>query len=170
MARVGAPVGRAGNGRVTLRLDGNERRIIATLTAELRAALEDPTAVGPDGSLARLFPPAFPDDPDAEAEYAGLVRADLVDGRREQLATVEATLEATDLDDTQAAAWLGVLNDLRLALGTSLGVDQDDDGAMPDADDPDAMRLAVFAYLGWLVGAFVDVLEDALPEVPGEVG
>ena len=31
------------------------------------------------------------------------------------------------------------------------------------------MREAVFAYLGWLVAAFVDALADALPRVPDEV-
>ena len=38
-----------------------------------------------------------------------------------------------------------------------------------DPDDPDAMREAVFAYLGWLVAAFVDALADSLPRVPDEV-
>ena len=41
--------------------------------------------------------------------------------------------------------------------------------AAPDPEDPDGIREAVFAYLGWLVAAFVDALADALPRVPDEV-
>ena len=169
MTELGPPVRRAGPGRLVLRLDPHERRILASLVAELRGELEDPESAVPAGALARLYPPAFPDDPDAEAAYADLVLADLVDTRRDRVAVVEATLDAEDLDDAQAAAWLGTLNDLRLVLGSSLGIEDGDEPTTRDPDDPDAMREAVFAYLGWLVAAFVDALADALPRVPDEV-
>ena len=85
------------------------------------------------------------------------------------MAIVAATLDAVELDDAQAAAWMGVLNDLRLVLGSQLRIGDEDVAMAPDPDDPDAMREAVFAYLGWLVAAFVDALADALPRVPDEV-
>jgi hypothetical protein len=165
----GPPVRRAGPGRLVLRLDPQERRILASLVAELRAELEDPDAAAPGGALERLYPPAFPDDPDAEAAFSDLVLADLVDTRRDRVAIVSASIDATELDDAQAAAWMGTLNDLRLVLGTSLGVNDAGEPGLLDADEPDAMREAVFAYLGWLVAAFVDALTDALPRVPDEV-
>ncbi len=169
MTELGPPVRRAGPGRLVLRLDPHERRILASLVAELKAELEDPASAPAGGSLARLYPPAFPDDPEAEAAYADLVLADLVDTRRDRVAIVAATLDAQDLDDAQAAAWLGTLNDLRLVMGSGLGIEAGDDARIPDPDDPDAMREAVFAYLGWLVAAFVDVLANSLPWVPDEV-
>ena len=173
MAELGLPVRRAGPGRLVLRLEPNERRILSSLVDELRAEHEHPGSGAPGGPLARLYPPAFPDDPEAEASYADLVHADLVDTRRDRVAVVVKTLDARELDDAQAAAWLGTLNDLRLVLGSSLGVEDDgDDAGTPDPadpDNPDAMREAVFAYLGWLVAAFVDALTDALPRVPDEV-
>ncbi len=169
MTELGPPVRRAGPGRVVLRLDPHERRILASLVTELGAELDDPESAATGGSLARLYPPAFPDDPDAEAAYADLVLADLVDTRRDRVAVVAATLDAQDLDDGQAAAWLGTLNDLRLVLGSGLGIEAGDDSTIPDPDDPDAMRLAIFAYLGWLVAAFVDALADTLPRIPDEV-
>jgi hypothetical protein len=169
MTELGPPVRRAGAGRIVLRLEPHERRIVASLVDELRAELEDPESAVPGGALARLYPPAFPDDPDAEAAYGDLVHADLVDTRRDRVATVAATLDAVELDDAQAAAWMGVLNDLRLVLGSSLRIEDEDNATAPDPDDPDAMREAVFAYLGWLVAAFVDALADALPRVPDEV-
>jgi len=167
----GPPVRRAGPGRVVLRLDPHERRILASLVAELHAELADPGSALAGGTLARLYPPAFPDDPEAEADYADLVLADLVDTRRDRVAVVEATLDAQELDDAQAVAWLGTLNDLRLILGARLGIEDGDDATIPgpdNPDDPDAVRQAVFAYLGWLVAAFVDALSDALPRIPDE--
>lgn len=173
MTQPGAPVMRAAGGRVVVRLEESERRILASLVAELRSELEDPASAAPEGSLGRLYPPAFPDEPEAEAGYRKLVQPGLVDGRLQQVAAVEASLDAGELDGAQAAAWLGVLNDLRLALGSRLGIEDDRSvvgGTGPaDGDDPDAMRRAVFLYLGWLVECFVDVLADSLPEV-GEGG
>jgi hypothetical protein len=172
VTELGPPVRRAGPGRVVLRLDPQERRILTSLVADLRAELDDPASAATGGSLARLYPPAFPDDPDAEAAYADLVLADLVDTRRDRVAVVESTLGAEVLDDAQAAAWLGTLNDLRLVLGSSLGIEEGDDASIADPDDPDdpdAMREAVFAYLGWLVAACGDALADSLPRIPDEV-
>jgi hypothetical protein len=100
--------------------------------------------------------------------YADLVHADLAATRRDRVAVVEATLDAGTLDEDQASAWLGVLNDARLVLGTSLGIDEPSPHGLPDGRDREAMRHAVFAYLGWLVGAFSDALAEGLPEVPDE--
>jgi hypothetical protein len=155
---------RAGPGRIALSLEPGERRILGRLVAELRTRLDDPAALAPDGALARLVPPAFPGDPDAEASYVALVRDDLLDGRRRRLALVEATIDRTELDDDEALAWMAVLNDLRLALGTVLGVTEDDEPTGPSPDDAQAFPRAVFAWLGWLVGSWVEVLEDTLPD------
>lgn len=162
------PVRRMGDGRFALLLEPGERRVLASLVEELRSATED----GPDlddPAFARLYPDAMPDDPVASATFADLTRASLEDGRRQALDSVVATIDATSLDGPEAAAWLGVCNDLRLVLGTRLGIsgdEADDDGADdPDRSDHEAWVLAVFQYLGWLVGAFVDALAAGLPKV-----
>ncbi len=164
------PVLRVGRERFDVRLEAHERQILRSLVAELRGELDDPTGMAPGGVLSRLYPPAFPDDPAASAEYADLVHADLAETRRDRVAVVEATIDAASLDEPQATAWLGVLNDARLVLGTSLGFEEDAPDDLPDGDGPEAMRYAVFAYLGWLVGAFTDALVEGLPEVPDEIG
>ena len=168
MVASDAPLVRVGRDRFDLHLEPEERRILASLVGELRAELDDPQASRPDGALARLYPPAFPDDPEAEASYADLVHADLVDIRRQRVALVAATIEAGALDDLQATAWLGVLNDTRLVLGANLGVTGDGDDRPPRPGEPDGMRRTVFAYLGWLVGSFTDALAEGLPEVRDE--
>ncbi len=159
-----APVARSGPDRFRLHLDAQEREVIASLARELRMALDDPATGGPADGLERLYPAAFPDDPEREAAYADLVRAGLEDGRRSRLELVEGTVDAVDLDGEQAAAWLGACNDLRLVLGTSLGATDDDAETPVRRDDPEATRRVVYAYLGWVVGAFVDALAAELPQ------
>ena len=68
------------------------------------------------------------------------------------------------IDEADAEAWLHVLNDLRLVLGTRLGVVEDGDDASFDPEDPDAATKVVYAYTGYLEAQFVDVLAEALPD------
>ena len=151
---------RTAEGRISLRLGAQERMILGGLVGELRATL----AV-PDPLLARLYPPAFPDDPEAEAAFQDLVRADLEADRRDRVAVVDETLGARSLDEAQATAWMGALNDLRIVLGTRLGVTDETEASHIDEDDPDAERRIVYAYVGWLLGQFVDALAAGLPDV-----
>ncbi len=162
-----------------MRLDDHERRILGSLIDELRDALRDREERGPDAGssgwsgpagdpgdpVARLYPPAFPDDPDAEAAWSDLVRPSLDDARTRRLERMESTLMADELDETAASAWLGGLNDMRLVLGAQLGIAEDDPPAAR-GDDPDATRRVVFDYLGFLVASFVDALTDDLAD-PG---
>ena len=121
-----------------------------------------------DPVIARLYPDVRPDDPAWSAGFRDLVRGDLDDARREHIAAVEASLDARTIDDADAEAWLHVLNDLRLVLGTRLGVVDDGDDASFDPEDPDAAAKVVYAYTGFLEAQFIDVLADALPDVADE--
>jgi hypothetical protein len=156
-----ARVRRLAPNRVSITLDAHEQRIIGAMLGELRAleGSADPVAV-------RLRPPAFPDDPAAEADYRSLVGAELDAGRRSRIATVQATLGAAELDDAQAGAWAGAINDIRLVLGTALEAGESADDLEIDPEDPEAGRRLVYLYLGWLLEGFIEVLADALPETP----
>ena len=61
-----------------------------------------------------------------------------------------------------------MLNDLRLVLGTRLGVVDDGDDESFDPEDADAAAKVVYAYTGFLEAQFIDVLAEALPDVPDE--
>lgn len=167
-----SPVVRVGPDRFDLRLEAHERRLLGSLVGELRAALDAPAGMAPGGMLARLYPPAFPDDPAASAEFADLVHADLTETRRDRLDVIEATIDTETLDERTATCWLGALNDVRLVLGSSLGIEEEEPADEPEATavahDQEAMRHAVYAYLGWIVGGFTDALAAGLPEVPDE--
>ncbi len=73
--------------------------------------------------------------------------------------TVSLRRWTVDLTEDEAAAWLGALNDLRLALGVRLGITEDFDGDV-DPSDPNAPALNVLSYLGWLEENLVDALSS----------
>ena len=56
--------------------------------------------------------------------------------------SVKLTLE-------QADAWLSAVNDVRLALGTTLDVSDDMPDELPD-DDPRSPHLGVYQWLTWM--------------------
>lgn len=62
------------------------------------------------------------------------------------------------LNPEQAEAWLYGLNDVRLALGTTLGIDADTPDVLDD-DDPRAPHLDVYHWLTWMQDSLVQALQ-----------
>ena len=152
-------VQRTRSGSYEVHLPSAERTLLGNLADQLRELLAETTD---DPSVRRLFPTAYHDDPERDREYQQLVRDELLERRLSALATVEATLDADELNEEQLSAWLSSLNDLRLVLGTRLDVSEEQ--VAVDADDPDAPAYAVYGYLGFLLSEVVDALTDGLPE------
>jgi hypothetical protein len=145
------------DGSVTLRLSAPERDLLRGLPGQLRALLETGSD---DPTLRRLFPPAYADDEQAEAEYRGLMQADLLEKHREALTVLERTADRERLDAAEADAWLVALNDLRLVLGTRLDVTED----MYESEiDPEDAELGVYLYLTWLEEQLVEAAAEGLP-------
>ena len=140
-----------------LTLDAHEREAVRTVCAELRELV-----AGEDAAAARLFPPAYRDDPEASAEYDELVRESLVSERLRAADTVAATIDAERLDEAQAAAWCGVLNDARLLLGERLGVTDDFHEQRIHPRDPRRAQLALYGWLTWLQNELVEALASRL--------
>jgi hypothetical protein len=61
------------------------------------------------------------------------------------------------LNPEQAEAWLYGLNDVRLALGATLGIDADTPEVLDD-DDPRAPHLDVYHWLTWMQDSLVQAL------------
>ena len=74
----------------------------------------------------------------------------------------ERVLVRLQAEDVQA--WLAVLNDARLALGTRIGVTDDTDLAQLEPASPEAPAVAAYAWLTHLEGELVDTLLDDLPK------
>jgi hypothetical protein len=145
-----------------------EAELLRSIPGELGPVLSAP--VDPDDPVSeRLFPRAYldPTEEGAEREWQELVRPELV---RERLAALERLTKSlergqaregrieVDLDADEAQAWLGALNDARLALGTRLGVTEDLDYDDVPEDHPDAAAYAVYGWLTWLEGDLVETL------------
>lgn len=150
-----ARIRRTRRGTYRLRIPRQERDLLRSLPEQLRRAIE-----AGDPSTVRLFPPAHPEDPEASRRYRDLVGDQLLQGRLEAIDTLEDTIEASVLDEEQMTAWLTALNDVRLVLGTQLDVAEDPEPL--DEDHPDALRMATYGYLGWLLSQIVDALSAEL--------
>ena len=135
---------RTRKGDFELRIPEHERELLRSLAPQVREVLgtDDPAA-------ARLFPPAYRDDPEAAAEYRRLVGDQLMSAHLAALETLESTVDAARVGEEQLLAWMRALNQVRLLLGARLEITQDGD-ERPDPDDPRAGAYAVYDYLTWL--------------------
>jgi hypothetical protein len=156
VARWNRRVRRTRRGDYEVKLPPEERALLRDLVPQLRVMLD---AHLDDPSLRRLFPTAYPDDPERDREYRQLVGDELLDRRRGSLDTLEATIDASTLTEDELSAWMGAVNDLRLVLGTRLDVSEDME-PIPAADDPDAPMLVLYGYLGYLLETIVDALSE----------
>ncbi|MBY6686107.1 DUF2017 domain-containing protein [Rhodococcus sp. BP-149] len=142
--------------------------------AELTGMRSGNTSAPEDPTLARLLPdfhrPEGADtaESDALAEQADLNGAlrslyepDIIDIKRAAGATILSTLPNGGgkivLTREQADSWLTGLNDVRLALGTTLGIDADTPDQLEE-DDPRAPHLDVYHWLTWMQDSLVQVL------------
>ncbi len=117
---------------------------------ELRALID-----GPDDNelLRRLFPIAYPDDEEKEAEYQRLMREELVASRVAAIESVSRTLDPANakvlLDEGQTIAFMQSINAIRLVLGSMLGID--DDESADEADETDSPEHQLYDFLSWLL-------------------
>jgi hypothetical protein len=146
----------ARKGRFLLDLPDGERDLLRQLLGELRVLL----ALGPeDPRLRRLYPAAYSDDEEKDAEYRLLTHEELASGRLAAIDTVEGTVGAGELTLDQLTAGMHAVNALRLVLGTMLDVGEDDPFAV-DPDDPNAREYMLYGYLGILLEEIVQAQLD----------
>jgi hypothetical protein len=158
VARLGRRVRRTRSGDFEVRLPDEERQLLVTLVETLQAALEGDVRTEP--ALRRLFPPAYADaaEQDAENEYQLFMHEELLASRREALDVLGSTAGRDRLEEPEVLAWMTAINQLRLVLGTRLDVSEDDE-PLPDPDDPAAPLHEIYHYLGVLLEAVIDALE-----------
>lgn len=141
---------------IRLALDDWERELLRRLPRELASLLEtEEGAANP--ALRRLFPPAYAaeDDDELEVEYRRLMGEDLRDRHRAALETLMATVDAEELDPAQAEAWLIALNEMRLVLGTGLGIEDDEQEPPADVDQDTAAQWQIYDYLATLQDSLI---------------
>ncbi|WAX79790.1 DUF2017 domain-containing protein [Streptomyces sp. KMM 9044] len=151
--------------------------------AELFA--EGPSEPPADPVLRRLFPDAY-GDPGASApaegaeqrrahsaEFRRFTENDLRAGKRENALAVIRSLDGLavaggggavlELSAEESRQWLGALNDLRLAIGSRLQIDDEDDtDLLFHLPDEDPRKPMVMAYL-WLGGLQETLVSTLMP-------
>lgn len=157
----------------------DELRLLLALAEDLATMLEpsladDPLGIGllaeaslsRDPVLARLLPNAYANDDEASDEFRRLTEHGLRTTKSAALVTMATGLRDSQghvaLDQAQANAWLSGLNDLRLAIGTRMGMGADD--ALPQSH---ASLEALYDWLTWmqdgLIAAIGDVADTLAP-------
>ncbi|WP_066518041.1 DUF2017 family protein [Curtobacterium ammoniigenes] len=127
-----------------------ERALLVDLTGQLIAMLEG--EIERDPLAERLFPVAYTDEPEAQAEYRRFTFDDL---RAQKIANARRLHGQLDqevippLQPEDEQAWLRCLTDLRLTLAERLEITGDEPWGVASEADPSLLpALQVYDWLG----------------------
>ena len=155
---------------VIVSLETAEVELLRSVPAELQTVLAG-SSERDDPVYNRLFPSAYldPTEENAEQEWQELVHPELLRERLAALELVATTLDRAvtkrgraelELTPDEVQAWMGVLNDARLALGTRLGITEQTEAEEIDPSGPDAAAHALYTWLTWVQNDLVETLLD----------
>lgn len=155
---------------VAIEITRLEAAHLAGLVTQFADLVDGADTADGDPAIRRLAPDAY-DDPVAAREFRDLTESDLLDRRRDDAASVLASLaDAADipddpddpallenvtirLDGVAIGAWLRTLAAIRLVLASRLGVENADDH---DAGDP---RFGIYDWLGYRLDGLVRAID-----------
>ena len=159
------------NGEIKFEIEALEIALLTSMIEQVVALLtplnveesQDPLAqmVGIDANakkpdddvLLRLLPDAYQNDKKASQEFRRFTERSL-----REIKTKRANLVLENLPEPDQAilikpkdfeAWLTVLNDVRLALGTRVGIDGTDEEELTGEEETDHAR-EIYSWLTWL--------------------
>ena len=121
-----------------------------------------------DEVLLRLLPNAYADGVDASEfrRYTESVLRTKKQAHAMSIRTMLMSIEdgSIELNHDLANAWLGGINDIRLALGVRLNVEKNshEELELLAPDDPMRGVYGVYSWLGWLQGNLLQALMDGL--------
>ncbi len=144
------------DGTIEVVLTAQERAVLHTLPE----TLDNLGTSDVDPAAARLHPPAYPDDPAADAYFREMTEDDLAKARATDRSRFAETVDASSMSDDDAQMRLRVLGDARLTLAARMGIEQEgweDDRSLADSRDG-----AMLHYLSYVQDALIQVLSAAL--------
>ena len=147
-----------------MRLVAPEADTLASLLTDLIAALQ-PAGLDPsDPVYRRLYPDGYQGNADAAEAFRSLTESSLRGERLERAEQCLAGLAAAGasanrkmdvtLEPDAVARRLRVINDMRLAIGTRIGITEEDEYDF-DPNDPASMSRSLYAYLTGVQDAVV---------------
>jgi hypothetical protein len=154
---AGQPFRRTETGRIQLNLTPEERHLIRELPGELIKQL---AAGDDDGSIYRLFPPGYTADLGRQVEYDRLMRDDLQEAHVAALRQLQDSADWDELSEEELHTWTRAINQLRLVLGTRIGVTEDISEEDLLADDPRISAFALYSFLSDLQESAVWALRN----------
>ncbi len=121
-----------------------------------------------DEVLLRLLPNAYADGVDA-SEFRRYTESVLRTKKQAHAMSIRTMLMSSEdgsieLNHELANAWLGGINDIRLALGVRLNVEKNshEELELLAPDDPMRGVYGVYSWLGWLQGNLLQALMDGI--------
>ncbi|RCW42901.1 uncharacterized protein DUF2017 [Halopolyspora algeriensis] len=140
---------------------------------ELTGIRTGPATPPEDRVLGRLLPDFYRSDPETgesdeeETGAAGAMRSlhepELLELKTGVAATVLETCPpeggTVKLTEEQADSWMSAINDVRLALGTALDIDEDMPDELPE-DDLRREHLNVYQWLTWVQDNLVEAMSS----------
>ena len=175
---------RHGDNEFIAQFSESEREVLINLAGQIIELLSERADHGDDDPLAamvgitshdsppddevllRLLPNAYADGVDA-AEFRRYTESVLRNKKKAHAMSMRVLLKSAsdggiELDHENANAWLGAINDIRLALGVRLKVEErsHDELELLAPDDPLRGVYAVYSWLGWLQESLLQALMD----------
>jgi hypothetical protein len=138
------------------------RKLLVNVAEQMREVITGETA-DDDPAVARLFPPAYLDDPMRTIEFEHAAAGELRNDRLERFDVLARTAHARWLTDAQMLDWMRAINDARIVLGVRLDVTEDMSLEDVDeaGDDPERTQaFQTYAYLSALLETIVHALGD----------
>jgi hypothetical protein len=144
-----------------MRLDAAEADLLRGLAAEMQDLLRA-EVLEDDPVMLRLFPDAYdsPEDADSFREMVGdELRKQKLDGLDQVRGSLGSKGAAViSLDAESSSAWLTTLADMRLSIGTRLGVTEETMAQEVSADAPEDSAMLVLHWLGWLQESMLEAM------------
>jgi hypothetical protein len=119
-----------------------------------------------DEVLLRLLPNAYADQVDS-SEFRRYTESTLRQKKQAHALVMRMSLKSStdgivEVDHDGAKAWLGAMNDVRLALGVRLKVEENSHDELALLSPDDSMRgvYGVYSWLGWLQESLLEAIMD----------
>ncbi len=143
------------HGRITGRLTPYETELLKSVVEDVMRLVrtDDPA----NAATARLFPAASK-DPETAADLHDLIHDDLREAKLDNARALIASLPDDGrvvLEGETADQWLSALNDVRLAVGTVIGITPESYDTEPGEDDA---AMHVYDWLTYLQDSLVEAL------------